>query len=97
MEMSLDSDPHGPCSIPPWLELDDLLMLGAFVDLRRLDLNLQLFYYSEPQPPGNWKSEGDVDRERILPEVYTHPSIEFRLNTRTIYTTHSMRAYFYSQ
>jgi len=95
--MPLDSDPHGPCLIPPWLGLDDLLMLGAFVDLRRLDLNLQLFYYLESPLPGNWKSEGDAVRQRILPQVYTHPSIEFRLNTRALYTLDTMRTYFYSQ
>jgi len=98
MEMSIDSDPRGPCLIPPWLELDDLPMLGAFVDLHHLNLDYQLFYYStEPQPPGNWKSEGDADRERILPDVYAHPSIEFQLNTRTICTPHCMQEYFRSQ
>jgi len=98
MEMSIDSDPDGPCSIPPWLDLDDLLMLGGFIDLHHLELDFQLFYYStESQPPGNWKSESDADRGRVLPDVYAHPSIEFRLNTRTICTPHWMQDYFYSQ
>ena len=98
MEMSLNSDPHGPYSISPWLDLDILLMQGAFLDLRRLDLNFQDFYHSsESQPPGRWKSGGDACRKRILPEVSGHPSIEFRLNTRTIYAPEWIPAYFSSQ
>ncbi|KIM42807.1 hypothetical protein M413DRAFT_26796 [Hebeloma cylindrosporum] len=91
LDSNIDSDIHY------WLELDMYLMMGGFVELRRVELNFQFFHCcSASQTLGDWKSETGVAHKRLLPMVSRHPSIEFRLNTRTICTPHSMWAYFSS-
>ena len=64
-----------------WTELDNILSGKAFVDLNRLDERLHLVYTASNQENGNFCCMHGLE---LLPQVASNPSIECRLEMRTI-------------
>ena len=82
--------------MPSWLELDDILTGNSFANLRHVDLDFHFFFIvSASTAQAGWHPQIDIDTNRILSRLSTHPSIDFQLNIQNVCTPHPMAVYLY--
>jgi len=73
-----------------WTELDNILSGRTFVDLNRLDVQLDFVYTASDKEDRNFYYMHGSD---LLPQMASNPSVEYRLEMWTISTPLYMPEY----
>jgi len=77
-------------SCSDWTGLDNILSGVAYVNLSQLEVRLHFVYTANDKGNG---SVCDIGESGFLPRLASNPSVEYRLETRTIYTPLYMPEY----